>query len=353
MARLVSPQEFHNDTSAPIVLDARAPSEYRKGHIPGAISFPLFTDDERAQVGTAYKQKGPDQAMLLGLDLVGPKLADFIRKAKQLNPKKLPFRMYCFRGGERSKSLAWLLEKGGFEVTLLQGGYKAYRHEIRRAFQEPQKIMILSGCTGAGKTRLLLAMAERGEQIVDLEALASHRGSAFGGYHQPPELNTEMFHNLIHGVWSKLDRGRTAWIEDEGRTLGRLLVPEEVWGQMRVAPVIFLDIPQEERVKLLVEEYADYDDTLLRSSIDRIAKRLGGLDHRLCLEALEEGRYAEVAQRTLDYYDQAYRHCLTKREPEPYWELPLPGIETEPNVQALLQFFQEKVQGHEATAKAS
>jgi tRNA 2-selenouridine synthase len=343
VSRFVSAAEFLAIPDS-IMLDARSPSEHQKGHIPGAVSFPLFSDEERARVGTVYKQEGPEPAMELGLEIVGPKLADFIRKAKSLNPGKAPLRMYCFRGGQRSQSLAWLLEKGGFQLTLLEDGYKSYRREIQRSFQERQNIMIISGCTGSGKTRLLHALRERGEQIVDLEDLASHKGSAFGGYHQPPELTTETFHNLIHEVWSKLDRDRTVWIEDEGRTLGRLLIPEDVWVQMRAAPVIFLDIPQEERVKLLVEEYADYDDKLLRNSIDRIAKRLGGLDHKMCLEALVDGRYADVAKRTLDYYDQAYRHCLSKREPKPLWELPLPGIETTPNVEALLRFYRENAQ---------
>ena len=340
---MLQPEDFLARSDS-IMLDARSPSEYQKGHIPGAVNFPLFTDDERVRVGTTYKQAGPDSAMELGLEIVGPKLADFVREARRLNPRKLPIAMYCFRGGQRSQSLAWLLEKGRFQVEILEGGYKAYRRELIRSFQESQKIVVLSGCTGSGKTRLLQALKDRDEQILDLEALASHKGSAFGGYHQPPELTTEMFHNLIHQEWSKLDRERTVWFEDEGRTLGKLLVPDEVWVQMRAAPVIFLDIPQEQRVKLLVEEYAGYDDALLRDSLDRIAKRLGGLDHQLCLNALDEGRYADVAKRTLDYYDQAYRHCVNKRQPDPFWELPLPGVETESNIETLLRFYRENVQ---------
>ncbi|MCA9776593.1 MAG: tRNA 2-selenouridine(34) synthase MnmH [Candidatus Eremiobacteraeota bacterium] len=331
------------EMTTPLILDVRSPSEFGKGHIPGAVSFPLFSDEERARVGTAYKQQGPDEAMLLGLEFVGPKMAEFVRQANRLNPRKEPMRMYCFRGGQRSQSLAWLLQKGGFEITLLEGGYKAYRAEAVRSFLEPQKIVVLSGCTGAGKTRILHALKKRGEQIVDLEDLACHKGSAFGGYHQPAGLTTEMFHNLLHQAWANLDRKRTTWFEDEGRTLGKLLVPDEVWMQMREAPVIFLDIPQEERVKLLVEEYADYDDQLLRESLDRITKRLGGLTHRECIEALNEKRYDEVARRCLDYYDKAYRHCVEKRNPEPYWELPLDGVETETNVKALLEFYQDKV----------
>lgn len=344
---MVPAKQFLQMTT-PLILDVRSPSEFAKGHIPGALSFPLFTDEERACVGTVYKRQGPDEAMLVGLEFVGPKMAAFVREANRINPGKEPMRMYCFRGGQRSQSLAWLLQKGGFEITLLKDGYKGYRQEAVRSFLEPQKIMVLSGCTGAGKTRILHALRERGEQIVDLEDLASHKGSAFGGYHQPSDLTTEMFHNLLFQAWSLLDRDRIAWFEDEGRTLGKLLVPDEVWAQMRQAPVIFLDVPQQERVKLLVEEYADYDDALLRESLNRIVKRLGGLAHRECVEALEEKRYDAVARRCLDYYDKAYRHCVEKRKPEPYWELPLEGVETEANVEALLQFYREKLSSKEA-----
>jgi len=340
---MISLREFLNAPES-LILDVRSPSEYAKGHIPGAVNFPLFSDEERARVGTVYKQRGAEEAVLLGLEFVGPKMAEFVRQAGRLNPEKKPMRMYCFRGGQRSQSLAWLLEKGGFEITLLKGGYKGYRREVLRSFSEPQRVVVLSGCTGAGKTRLLQALSTRGEQIVDLEALAGHRGSAFGGYHQPPTLTTEMFHNLLHQQWAGLNRRQTTWFEDEGRTLGKLLVPDEIWTQMRSAPVIFLDIPQAERVKLLVQEYAHYDDSLLRDSLNRIAKRLGGLTHRECLEGLEEKRYDLVARRCLDYYDKAYRHSLERRQPNPYWELPLEGTDAEANARELLRFFEQKVE---------
>ena len=188
MAQLVGAKTFLDHTS-PLLLDVRSPGEYESGHIAGAVNFPLFTDQERAAVGTLYKEKGPDQAILLGLEFVGPKMAEFVREAHRINPRKKPMRMYCFRGGQRSHSMAWLLEGSGFPVTLLKGGYKAYRREAIRSFREPQKVMVLSGCTGCGKTRILQALKERGRQILDLEELSLHKGSAFGGYHQPPEAH--------------------------------------------------------------------------------------------------------------------------------------------------------------------
>lgn len=326
------------DQQPRLYFDARSPSEFRKAHIPGAVNFPLFNDDERAAVGTCYKNEGPEEAMLLGLDLVGPKLGDFLREARRLNPQNAVIRLYCFRGGQRSQSLAWLLKKGGFQVEVLTGGYKSYRREVLRSFEEEQNILVLSGCTGSGKTRLLHALEERGEQMIDLEGLACHRGSAFGGYAQPETLTTEMFQNLLHQVWSKLNRERRVWIEDEGRTLGRLLVPDGVWQQMRAAPVLYLDVSQDQRVQLLVQEYGEYDRALLGQSIDRISRRLGGKNYKLCREALMQGELAKVARYCLDYYDKAYLHCLKKRQPKPMWTLSLSGIETARNAECLLTF---------------
>lgn len=334
--KTLSPDSFLQ-SDAPLIFDVRSPGEFLKGHIPGALNFPLFSDAERAQVGLCYKQQGAEPAMLLGLELVGPKLADFVRRACQLNPRKTPIRMYCFRGGERSHSMAWLLEKGGFSIQLLGGGYKAYRRHLLESFGQPQAMLVLSGCTGAGKTRVLQSLRRRGEQVLDLEELACHKGSAFGGYRQPSDLTTEMFQNLLHQDWRTLQRDRRVWVEDEGRTLGKLVIPDEFWNQMRAAPVVFLDVDQESRVNLLVEEYGQCDPALLLGSVNRIQKRLGGVVHRRCVEALGAGDHAEVVRLCLDYYDRAYLHCVEKRDPHPLWKLRLDGIDTEKNTTTLLE----------------
>ncbi len=282
----------------------------------------------------------------MGLELVGPKLADFLRQTEQLNPHNKPVRMYCFRGGQRSQSMSWLLEKGGFQVELLKGGYKAYRKFVQKSFFEEQKFLVLSGCTGAGKTRMLLEMQQRGEQIIDLEGLALHRGSAFGGYHQPTELTTEMFENKLHREWASLKRGCRVWVEDEGRTLGKCFIPEGFWPQMRSAPVVFLDIQQDERVKHLVEEYGSYAHELLLGSVNRIKKRLGPQTHKICLEALQERDYAAVAKYCLDYYDEAYLYSLNKRQAHPVWTLPLERVDAEAFAHEVIAF----ADSHSSTA---
>jgi len=340
MAESLSASRFL-DTEDLVCLDVRSPGEFADGHIPGAHNLPLFSDSERAEVGTVYKQVGADEALLLGLEFVGPKMAELIRQARRLSPYSQKVRMYCFRGGQRSQSVAWLLEKAGFEVELLQGGYKAYRRYVLDSFAEPQEFMVLSGCTGSGKTRVLHLLAEKGHQVIDLEGLAHHRGSAFGGYHQPDTLTVEMFQNNLHSRWGNLDRNRPVWVEDECRTLGRMIIPDDFWSQMRAGPVVYLDVPLERRVQFLVEEYGHYDQELLCSSVDRIKKRLGGLRHQKCRQALQDRDYAEVVRICLNYYDEAYLYSLHKRAPEPLWTLPTDTADPQQNAESLIEFFKE------------
>lgn len=343
MAKFLKASEFLNSETH-VMMDVRSPGEFAKAHIPGAVSLPLFSDRERAHVGTCYKQDGPEEAMLLGLEFVGPKMASFVREARRLNPEGKPVRMYCFRGGQRSQSMAWLLEKGGFQIELLEGGYKAFRRYILASFEEQQEFIVLSGCTGSAKTKILLELRALGEQVIDLEGLAQHRGSAFGGYHQPADYTTEMFQNLLWQEWRATQRHRRLWVEDECRNLGKVYIPDGFWLQMRAAPVIFLDLEQSHRVRFLVQEYGDYDSELLMGSVDRIAKRLGPQRHKECREAMEQGNYSDVVRHTLNYYDEAYLYSLTKRCPEPLLKLRLEEMDIERNARKILTFAQEELE---------
>ena len=175
----------------------------------------MFTDAERARVGTLYKQQGRDAAMLEGLRIVGPKMALIVEKARMLAPDG-KIGVHCWRGGERSASVAWLLEKAGFiEVFTLQRGYKAFRELVLSSFSSPKKLMILGGYTGTGKTEMLALLREQGEQVVDLEGLARHMGSAYGGIGKGAQPTTEHFENLLWDELSKQDPHRTIWLEDE------------------------------------------------------------------------------------------------------------------------------------------
>ena len=335
MINQLSVDEFLANAQTLPVIDVRSPGEYEHAHIPGAVSIPLFDDEERALVGTKYKQAGKDHAVLLGLDLVGPKLAGFVKQSKKLNPQTKEVLVHCWRGGMRSGSFAWLLDTAGLIPSTLVGGYKAYRNSVLSAFAEPRNLIILGGKTGSGKTDILKELARQGEQIIDLEGLAHHKGSSYGAIGQLPQPTTEQYENLIFQEWRTLDRndrsesrtsesrtspgagpaGQRIWIEDESRNVGSCFIPMPLWQQMRAAPVAFVDVPKPVRIGRLVSEYAGINHELLIEATERIGKRLGGKVTKDALTALTRHDYATVADLTLDYYDKAYLHGLSQRDP--------------------------------------
>ena len=303
------------------VIDVRSPGEYEHAHIPGAVNIPLFDNDERALVGTKYKNAGKDAAVLVGLGLVGPKLADFVKQSKKLNPQGKEVLVHCWRGGMRSGSFAWLLDTAGLTASTLVGGYKAYRNAVLSSFSEPLNLLILGGKTGSGKTDILKELARQGEQIIDLEGLAHHKGSTYGAIGQLPQPGTEQFENTLFNKFKELDLSgkRRIWLEDESRSIGSCFIPISLWHQMRAAPVAFVDLPKPCRVQRLVQEYTGIDrgtnaHHLLVEATNRIQKRLGGKVTKDALEALARHDYATVADLTLDYYDKAYLHGLSQRD---------------------------------------
>lgn len=315
LPQLLNIQTFLAGSEADLgpILDVRAPTEYTKGHIPGAISVPLFEDEERAAVGTLYKQIGRADAVLKGLELVGPKLADFVRQAAVLAPNK-KIRVHCWRGGMRSESLGMLWEKAGFDVQLLQGGYKAFRQHTRQLFSQDWKLHVLSGPTGSGKTDVLKALADQGAQVIDLEGLACHKGSAFGGIGLQAQPTTEHFENLLFDALSQLDPNQPVWVEDESIGIGRIFVPKPFHDQMKMAPVWVIEIPRALRIDRLVREYAlPQVKSELAAALERIKKRLGDLQYRQALKALEQEDFATGAEIALHYYDRAYAKSLDQR----------------------------------------
>ncbi|MBN8638517.1 MAG: tRNA 2-selenouridine(34) synthase MnmH, partial [Anaerolineae bacterium] len=240
------------------------------------VSFPLFSDTERAEVGICYKQQGRDQAVELGFALAGPKFANFIAQAKQLAPQR-QLRLHCWRGGMRSAAVAWVLQMAGFEVLLLTGGYKAFRRWAHQQFALPQPMLILGGMTGTGKTDILQALAGLGAQVIDLEGLASHRGSSFGALGLPPQPGNEQFENLLALAWAKLDPALPVWLEAESRRIGLCRIPDPIFAQMEQAQVIEISRTRSERLDYLVEIYGRADRSALIEATERIRKRLGGL----------------------------------------------------------------------------
>ncbi len=296
------------------LLDVRSPAEFAKGHIPGACNLPVFSDEERAAVGIAHARGGNDAAVRAGLELAGPQLADKLDAARRLARGGREVLMHCWRGGMRSGSMAWLLETGGFVVHLLSGGYKAYRTHVRAVLQRPARVLVLSGMTGCGKTDILQAMARMGSQVVDLEGLAGHRGSAFGGVGLPAQPGNEAVENALHAQWARLNFSRPVWVEDESRRIGTVTLCDEFFSHIENGRLVLVELPMPLRVRRLVRMYADggHDAALLRG-LERIARRLGSATCRNCADAVKEGRYIDAVSMILSYYDKAYTHQIERR----------------------------------------
>lgn len=335
MVKQIGIEEFLERAKQLAVLDARAPKEFAIGHIPKAGSFPIFSDEERARVGTAYKQQGHDPAVLIGLDLFGPKMSGFVREAEKLAPTK-ELLVHCWRGGMRSGAMAWLLDFSGFEVYLLQGGYKAYRHHMHEQMERERPLLILSGNTGTGKTDLLPYLRQQGQQVIDLEGLASHKGSAFGSIGMAPQPSTEHFENLLGMALLELDKKQPVWLEDESINIGRVQMPKPLFDRMQEAPTIALEVPKPLRIQKLAEEYCRTDPALLEAAILRIKKRLGGLATKEALEAIAQGDMHKMVDIALSYYDKAYSYELAKKRQ--VLSLPLERLQPEENAQRLIEF---------------
>lgn len=292
------------------VLDVRSPGEYAQGHIPGAISFPLFSDEERAIVGTAYKQQGRDTAFELGLRFVGPKMEYFVKSARKI-ARNGKLGVHCWRGGQRSGAMAWLLRQAGLDVQTLEGGYKAYRQYVLDGFRDAElHITIVGGRTGSGKTKILHALKNAGEQIIDLEGIAHHKGSAFGFIGELPQPTVEQFENNLFEAIRQTSPKKRVWIENESRSIGRVYIPDIFWAKMKNAPLLNVRIPLEARVNNLLEDYVLTDRSELEIAFRRIEKKLGGLKLKQALEFLEKGEYEPAARIALEYYDKTYQYGL-------------------------------------------
>ncbi|RYZ21686.1 MAG: tRNA 2-selenouridine(34) synthase MnmH [Chitinophagaceae bacterium] len=320
-----------------LLFDVRSQGEYGHAFLPGAVSLPLFSDEERKVIGTAYKRASREQAIKIGLDVFGPKMRAMVETVEQAAAArgldiKCPVFLYCWRGGMRSGAVAWLLDLYGFEVHVLAGGYKAFRNKVLQAFTRDLPYRIVGGYTGSGKTEMLQCLREAGETVIDLEGLASHKGSAFGNINMPPQPTQEMFENLLamellsatgngqetpppatpqegRGASSLPSRARAregVWLEDESQRIGQLHIPHTLWALMQQAPVYFVDIPFEERLRHIVEEYGALDPERLRDAITRISKRLGPQHAKAAIELLDAGQLPECFAILLRYYDKSY-----------------------------------------------
>jgi tRNA 2-selenouridine synthase len=327
MIRNLTIDEFFQLPDSPPLADVRTPAEFIKGHIPGASNVPLFSNEERAQVGTTYKQIGREAAILLGFDLTGSKWSGYIRQCLTLSPGKR-IGIHCWRGGMRSGAMAWALDLYGFEVYLIRGGYKAYRRSVRELFAVPYVLSILGGMTGTGKTRLLQALKTERAQVIDLEDLAQHKGSSYGTMNKLVQPTQEQFENNLARQLQHIDPTRQLWLEDESQNIGKCTIPPELWRQMRSAPLINLQMPVDQRVNALVEEYGCLDRDFLIQCTERIHKRLGSEQTKQAVAAIRENRMDDFIRIVLVYYDKTYRKGLSTRDVAKIFPLDVTGENT-------------------------
>jgi tRNA 2-selenouridine synthase len=224
-----------------------------------------------------------------------------------------PLRLHCWRGGMRSESVAWLAQGLDLAVVVLKGGYKAYRHWVLDLFEQPWPLRLLGGRTGSGKTELLLELQARGVAVIDLEGLANHRGSSFGGLGQAEQPSSEHFENLLATALWPLRQAETIWLEDESAQVGRCRIPGGLWRQMQGAPLLAVQRPLEARLDHLVSLYGNQGQAGLAEATQRIARRLGPQRTALALEAIAQENWHGACRQILDYYDRCYDHGLQGR----------------------------------------
>lgn len=318
------------------LVDARSEGEFAQSHIPGAINIPILDNAERIQVGTLYKQAGPEKATLKGFELVGPRFHLIQREALRKFPAKKLI-LYCWRGGMRSQILSWLLTQVGFEIYRLEGGYKTYRSFTYAAVRKPYSLLMLGGKTGAAKTVLLQKLKERGEQVVDLEGLANHKGSSFGAIGQPAQPTVEQFENLLAEKLREIHLDQALWVENESRRIGQIILPDSFYLQMTQSPRIEIDKTDEERIAHIASEYAALDQGELSAAVLRLQKRLGGDRTKQALEAIQTNQPEIWIPILLLYYDKTYEFDLQRHEVSKTIRLTLQGLSLEDQVNLLLQ----------------
>jgi tRNA 2-selenouridine synthase len=307
---LFIPQAEHIPT-----IDVRSPGEYAHAHFPNSFNLPLLNNEERAIVGTTYKHEGNQTAVLKGYELVGHKFVDYIKQAIKIAPNK-KINVYCWRGGLRSNIMAFVLHTAGFEVNLLQGGYKKYRNWVLQTLEIPQLIKIIGGKTGSGKTYVLHEIQKLGEQIIDLESLAKHKGSAFGSLGQLPQPSIEMFENLLAMQWYKLNPYKTLWLENESRMIGTVRIPPKIYEAMRQATTYDLQVPLEARINHIAKEYGKFEKQLLIDCTLKLEKKMGNLRMQQAIDFLTSDELNAWVFMLLEYYDKAYLYSKEKRNPD-------------------------------------
>ncbi len=299
------------------IIDARSESEYALDRIPGAINAPVLDDEQRIRVGTLYKQVGSFEAKKLGGPLVAANIARHIDTLWADKPREWKPLVYCWRGGNRSGSLAHILAKIGWPVVQLDGGYKAYRAHVSAALEHPPELdfRVVCGTTGSGKSRLLETLDGIGAQVLDLEKLAAHRGSVLGHLPDEPQPTQKLFESQIWDQLRRFDPARPVFVESESKKVGNLRVPGAVMDRMRASPCISLSLSRENRVRLLMEDYEHFcrNPDALTGQLAHLVQLHGNEKIKAWRDMANHGAMAELVDQLLaEHYDPAYLRSIDR-----------------------------------------
>lgn len=320
MARIQVIETADSASLAPFdaIIDVRSPSEFAEDHVPGAVNLPVLSDAERAEVGTIYVQDSPFRANRIGAALVARNIARHLEDALADKPPAFKPLIYCWRGGQRSNAMATILSRVGWRTGVLSGGYRTYRRMVQTRLYDqpcPLSLVLLDGNTGSGKTEILNRLPERGLQILDLEGLAGHRGSLFGGLAGRPQPPQKLFESQLLQALVALDPARPVVVEAESSKIGDRMLPPSLWRAMQSAPRIEIDAPRPERARYLVNAYPDIiaDREALEAAFHRLpvypAQRRLEDWRRLAAE----GAFETLAEALIElHYDPAYSRSRRK-----------------------------------------
>ena len=304
------------------LIDVRSPGEHYKGNMPNSLNIPLFDNEERSIVGTVYKNYGREKAVIQGLDFLADKIDNMVNKLfEALNVYKSKkvgsqieeptLKIYCARGGMRSQSISWLLEKYNQKSVTLRNGYKSYRKWALESFNQEWRINLIGGKTGTGKTKLLKLLDENNYQIIDLEGLACHRGSTFGGLGMKAQPSNEQFENNIAEKLKGFKKSNKIFVEAESANIGRCKIPHEFFSQMKSAERIEIKKSESNRLDELIKTYSIYEEKDLIEAVLRIKKRLGPQRTKIAIESIKNEDWRSVCKSVLEYYDKCYEYEKT------------------------------------------
>ena len=308
-----------------LLIDVRSPEEYYKGHMPNSINIPIFNNEERSVVGKKYKISGRENAVREGFKIIENKIDKLLKKFILIKKEFListidnysndnNIKIYCARGGMRSQSMLWLLEKFNYPCVTLNGGYKTYRNWVLNRFKDNKKIIVIGGKTGTRKTKILNKLKSLDYQILDFESLANHRGSSFGGLGMKEQPTNEQYENLIAENLHKMNKDNFIFVEAESPNIGKNRIPNELFKQMNNSKRIEIIRSESIRIKELINTYSKYQKNDLKESVLKISKRLGPQRTKSAIVSIDNEDWENVCKSVLDYYDRCYEHELKDKQ---------------------------------------